>query len=216
MTGRGRADDGKYYAVGGTETGIAEREETNQMREETMERAIKKIKVMDKKIFACKVLQYQKEILMDRKRIERDQRRNRRHNSDEEEDSYELRCIKCNQMACLATDVRKVEDSHHVVMDLFLLNLVDVEPHPRPVPFGEDFNKIGKLFCKDCHEDWGIQAIYRGVKLQVIKISALAVVNPDGERGIFKKWKQVPFGVGALNYPDELEAYASELNGTSN
>lgn len=175
-----------------------------------MKKAIKKIGEMKDKTFKRSVGQYQREILMEWERMERNENRRRgRGGPGEDEDDYELRCIHCSRLACLASDVRKIQDSHHVVMDLDLLKVVSVEVHPQPTIF-DHFKKVGKLFCKECHRNWGIQALYKGIRMQFIRISAYVVVNPDGTRDTCKKWKDVSFNVSGL-MAGELHKYCDEL-----
>lgn len=208
--GRGRAEGAEYVVIGGTGTRTIEKEQVNLMREQTMELAIKRIKMMDPKEFADRVLEYQKEILMEWTRLERETKRKGQRSRTTREEACVLRCKKCDHFVCLSTDVRKIQDSHHVVIDLNLLKIVRIKSYPNPDKHN-DFDNIGQLFCKECNKDWGIQGLHKGAKFQILRISAFVVVNPDQSRETFRKWKDVRFGVSALTN-DELQAYDQELN----
>ena len=57
-----------------------------------------------------------------------------------------------------------------------------------------EFDK--KVFCKKCGEDWGVTALISKVEWLCIKISSFVLKFPDKNHpGIYKKWKDLPFGI---------------------
>ena len=54
-----------------------------------------------------------------------------------------------------------------------------------------------KIFCKNCGEDWGVTALISGVEWLCIKIRSFVLEFPeeDQPRKMFKKWKDLPFGI---------------------
>ena len=73
---------------------------------------------------------------------------------------------------------------------------MDFKEHLNPRKIDDiEFNK--KIFCKKCHEDWGVTALIYNVEWLCIKISSFVVEFPekDRPRQIFKKWKNLPFAI---------------------
>ena len=112
-------------------------------------------------------------------------------------ETFELRCLKCDEFACLSSDVRIVQDSHRIVIDTTFKNRSTLRPHPKPVYRGADgeFATTGKLFCGKCDSEWGIQALYKSIPFPVLKLANFVVVNVrrQSERDTYKQWKDCPF-----------------------
>ena len=126
-------------------------------------------------------------------------------------EDWELRCIKCTELCCLARDIRQIQQSHHVILDDTINERVIIESHPNPKNYG-DFKKTDKIFCHNCRYDWGIRAIYKGSRFCVIKIDSFVITNlMNGVRDTCKKWKNAPFPVSPLT-PDELSGFAANAS----
>ena len=68
--------------------------------------------------------------------------------------------------------------------------------HPKPKTIdGIVMNE--KIYCKMCHEDWGVAALISGVEWMCIKIGSFVLEFPDPnpERRTYKKWKELPFRI---------------------
>ena len=78
------------------------------------------------------------------------------------EGHYTLRCHKCDSFAAQSEDIRKIEDSHHVIIDPAYEERIKIRPHPAPKKF-VNFELTGKIYCKHCHWDWGVMAMYKKV-----------------------------------------------------
>ena len=115
--------------------------------------------------------------------------------------NWQLRCLQCDQFAVHSEDLRKVKDSHHVVVDESITARVKVFPHPRPVQY-DDFVKSGKLYCGQCNYDWGILATYKLVPFAVLKIVSFVLVDSYDRRDTKKKWKDAPFSVVPIAQSD--------------
>ena len=68
----------------------------------------------------------------------------------------------------------------------------------------DDIEMNKKIFCKKCHEDWGVTALIYNVEWLCIKISSFVLEFPERDRTprIYKKWKDLPF---AIQEADEEE-----------
>ena len=121
-------------------------------------------------------------------------------------DDWELRCMKCDQIGCFASDIRVFESHHHMVMDRSFTDRVVIEPHPNPKNVDE-LVMTDKIFCKRCYHDWGIRATYNMLKVCVIKISSFRVIHIVNRMiRTPRKWRDAPFVPLPLT-PDQLEQY---------
>ena len=64
-----------------------------------------------------------------------------------------------------------------------------------------------KIYCKKCHEDWGVTALISGVEWMCIKICSFVLEFPDPNprRKMFKKWKELPFGIPEATIDELLQ-----------
>ena len=71
-----------------------------------------------------------------------------------------------------------------------------IKSHKRPICYG-NFEKKSKIYCKECHHDWGILVKYRTLDdLPIIKIESFSVKDvATGRQSYFRKWKDVDFAM---------------------
>lgn len=81
---------------------------------------------------------------------------------------------------------------------------VVIEPHPTTKKF-ENFELSGKIYCKNCHWNWGVMGVYKNVPFPIIKIDEFVIVSPSGGREKYKKWKEVPLDVKPIGSEDLAE-----------
>lgn len=89
---------------------------------------------------------------------------------------FELRCIKCDQLAANSVDIKKIQDSHHVIIDPSVRDRIEIRPHPKSKELSKNFATTGKIYCSKCKLDWGIMAIYKNVPFPVIKVVLKLIV----------------------------------------
>lgn len=205
IEGRARADNAQYLVVAEKGRGAAEKEESNKIREKMMQKAIDIIN--DKSIQQRRddIHRYQREAQVEREMAKKGKEISQLMKaSQSSSEGYELRCQKCDSFTAYSSDIRKIEASHHVILDPEYHKRIKIRPHPAPKTF-ENFELTGKIFCKRCHADWGIMGVYKKVSLPVVKVCSLIIIREeDGDRKVYKRWKEVPFQVQALT-PDDLQ-----------
>ena len=71
----------------------------------------------------------------------------------------------------------------------------------------DDIEMNKKIFCKNCGEDWGVTALISGVEWLCIKIRSFVLEFPgeDQPRKMFKRWKDLPFGIKEASMEDILK-----------
>jgi len=195
--------------VTGEGSGIAEKDELNKIREQMMDDAIRKIVNMDVDNFEKRVKDFQKDAKQKRELdILGKQAQMARKQARPAGDDHILRCMKCDELVCFSSDIRRIQKSHHVVVDVDFKDRAHVKKHHRPIEYDE-MRKMGKLHCGKCDKDWGVVVRYRNVNFPVLKLSEFAVEDANGRRSWYKKWKEVPFEVNELT-PEEMHAVVGE------
>lgn len=183
--------------------GAAEKEECNKIREKMMQKAIDIIDRFATDEKREKIRQYQKEAQVEREMAKKGKEISKLLKASQNTDGrYTLRCLKCDSFAAYSTDIRKIEASHHVILDKDYKSRIIIRPHPAPKKF-ENFELTGKIYCKRCHTDWGIMGVYKKVSFPVVKVCSFIVINEFDQRKVYKRWKEVPFNVNTLS-PDDL------------
>ncbi|XP_044794888.2 probable ATP-dependent RNA helicase DHX58 isoform X2 [Bubalus bubalis] len=71
----------------------------------------------------------------------------------------------------------------------------------------KDWRPGGAISCRNCGEAWGLQMIYKSVKLPVLKVGSMLLETPQG-RVRAKKWSRVPFTVPDFDYVQYAEGLA--------
>nr|KAG5687676.1 hypothetical protein BaRGS_027568 [Batillaria attramentaria] len=208
--GRARAENSRFVTLVSQGRGVQEKEEINLIREIMMREAIRDLQhEMDHR--HREFLTRLEEIQKDEKSM-RDIESAQRSGRQLREGEVILRCRTCDTYACMSSDIKTVERSHHVIVDLDFRDRSIEKPHPKPGLYGVELEKKGKLHCKNCGADWGIIVRYRDTKFPVIKIDSFVVVDEYGKRDAPKKWKNTTFATDELTLP-ELEQYRKNAHG---
>ncbi|XP_078659837.1 antiviral innate immune response receptor RIG-I-like isoform X1 [Branchiostoma floridae x Branchiostoma belcheri] len=217
--GRGRAEGSKSVLIAGREGGNVLKEKLNTIREKLMEKAMLQVWHMQREKhddFMKEVRRLQLESKKERdlaqalKELERKTKKVRGK-------GMKLLCVKCKVFACNVSDFRKIRENHHVVVDKTFPKRIIIKPHP-PKKI-DDWEMNGKVYCRNCRQDWGIQMVYRQASFPTLKIESFVLEKPDGMRLTCRKWKKAPFEVdditpddisGMLETPEEEEESGDE------
>ncbi|KAK3611677.1 hypothetical protein CHS0354_012047 [Potamilus streckersoni] len=198
--GRGRAQNSQYFVLAEEGKGIAEKEELNMIREIMMHKAIIELQgdiARDPQKVRKELKTYQEEEQLDRK-LEARKRKGRLMRTGE----FELRCIRCDEYICMSSDVRKVQNAHHVVvLDDFEERVRITKTASRKV-IDETIQFVGKLNCRKCGNDMGTVSIHRGLHFPVLKISSFLIVDTNGRQNTCKQWNKAPFEALPLTTTD--------------
>ncbi|CAH1258815.1 DDX58 [Branchiostoma lanceolatum] len=201
--GRGRAEGSKSVLIAGREGGNVLKEKLNTIRERLMETAMLHVWNMQRD----KHDDFKKEVqrLQDESKKERDlakalktlERKTKKICGK----GMKLLCVKCKEFACNVSDFRKIKENHQVVVDKSFSQRIIIKPHP-PKRI-DDWEMDGKVYCKNCRQDWGIQMVYRKASFHTLKIESFVLEKPDGTRLTCRKWKKAPFDVKDIT-PDDI------------
>ncbi|XP_039204556.1 antiviral innate immune response receptor RIG-I [Crotalus tigris] len=189
VRGRGRAKDSKCILVTSKKE-QEEKERYNLEKEQMMNRAIEEVQSWDEKIFAQKINVFQKQLIkmLDSKKKPTE--------SKPWKNNRVLLCGKCKNQACSTEDLRVIEDSHHTVLGEKFKTRYITEPHKKARNYG-NFEKKFKMYCTNCHHDWGIVVKYKTFNnMPIIKIESFSVHDVVSNKQIhFGKWKDVDFAM---------------------
>ncbi|ESO08894.1 hypothetical protein HELRODRAFT_74403 [Helobdella robusta] len=163
--GRARAENAASCLIAERGRGIAMKEKINEIRERMMTVAIKRIQEMnfEERRRCIKTMQHRAKASF--QYISEELKKIKLH-----QNLYEIRCSKCDSLGSLSDKVRKIENSHHVVIDPSMKDRVIIKPYPQTENISPTFERSGKIYCKECNSDWGIMASYNGVSFPVIKV----------------------------------------------
>ena len=94
---------------------------------------------------------------------------------------------------------------------------MDIKKHPRPKKI-DDIDMKKKIFCKNCHEDWGVIALICNMEWMCIKVSSFVLEFPekDRPRKMYKKWKDLPFAIKEASLAEAELLQRGTDNGEAN
>ena len=110
-------------------------------------------------------------------------------------DDMSFLCKKCKTFACKAKHIKIFHDTCHIVPN-YQKNLHNVtfkdasESNSKYMPGG--FNKTGKTYCSNCHQDWGNRAKNEFGEFPLIKITSFRVKSSETSN-VYAKWKDFPY-----------------------
>ncbi|NXL59097.1 DHX58 helicase, partial [Chordeiles acutipennis] len=195
--GRARAENSVYSILAKANSREVFREQLNEDLVELMERAIRAVQAMPEQEYRLKIRELQRAAvaswLMKETRISE---RRRLHDPD----AVHLYCVNCSVAVCRGSDIRTVEGMHHVNINpnfgLYYRVLPGKVQLQRTF---RDWEPGCRIVCSECSQDWGMEMIYRQVKLPILCIKNFVVETP-AEKRKYKKWSSVTFPVEEFDY----------------
>ncbi|NXF34450.1 DHX58 helicase, partial [Nyctibius bracteatus] len=195
--GRARAENSVYSVLAKANSREVSRELLNEDLVELMERAIRAVQAMPEQEYRLKISELQQVAvaswLMKEARISE---RRQLHNPD----AVYLYCVNCSAAVCRGSDIRTVEGMHHVnVNPNFGLYYKVSSGKIQFQRTFRDWEPGCRIACRECSQDWGMEMIYRQVKLPILCIKNFVVETP-AEKRRYKKWSAVTFTVEEFDY----------------
>lgn len=200
-SGRARAKNSQYSVVADEGGREVRREKTNEYLEELTGQAVGRVQQMSPEDFRTKITKLQKQAVDSRKAQEIQQMRRRSLHTAA---SVQLLCRKCFTPVASGSDIRVIEDTHHVNVN------ADFKKHYKlggQVPLDrtfEDWEPGRKIHCSygGCNQDWGFEILYKKcLTLPNIAIKHFALETPNG-RVTKKKWKDITFTVEKFDFSE--------------
>ncbi|XP_068023138.1 ATP-dependent RNA helicase DHX58 isoform X1 [Melanerpes formicivorus] len=111
-----------------------------------------------------------------------------------------LYCTGCGAAVCQGSHIRTVEGTHHVSIHPGLSYRVSSGKMHFQRTF-RDWEPGCRIACSQCSQDWGLEMIYRQVKLPILCIKSFVVETP-AERRRYKKWSAVTFPIEEFDYTE--------------
>ncbi|NWV06335.1 DHX58 helicase, partial [Ptilonorhynchus violaceus] len=191
--GRARAENSVYSVLAKANSKEVSRELLNEDLVELMKRAIKAVQAMPEREYCQKIRELQEVAvaswLMKEARISE---RRQLHDPD----TVCLYCVNCSTAVCRGSDIRIVEGMHHVnVNPNFTVSSGKIQ-FQRPF---KDWEPGCRIACSTCSQDWGMEMLYRQVKLPILCIKNFVVETP-AEKRRYKKWSGVTFPIKEFDY----------------
>nr|XP_054313543.1 ATP-dependent RNA helicase DHX58 isoform X1 [Pongo pygmaeus]XP_054313544.1 ATP-dependent RNA helicase DHX58 isoform X1 [Pongo pygmaeus] len=207
--GRARADQSVYSFVATEGSRELKRELINEALETLMEQAVAAVQKMDQAEYQAKIRDLQQAALTKRA-AQAAQRENQRRQFPVEH--VQLLCINCMVAVGHGSDLRKVEGTHHVNVNPSFSIYYNVSRDPVVInKVFKDWKPGGVISCRNCGEVWGLQMIYKSVKLPALKVRSMLLETPQG-RIQAKKWSRVPFSVPDFDFLQHCAQNLSDLS----
>ena len=117
-------------------------------------------------------------------------------------ENVEIRCKKCDALACKGTDVCKFSISkdispHYIVPSPNFMGKTAktmVRKNREPAEMG-GFTRPYKIGCVKCNDEWGVWGRWKeGMEYPLLKCGTFIFVH-NKERRSYKQWKSVPFDI---------------------
>ncbi|NWT04379.1 DHX58 helicase, partial [Mionectes macconnelli] len=195
--GRARAENSVYSILTKANSKELSRELLNEDLVKLMERAIQVVQAMPEQEYCRKIRERQRVAvatwLMKEAMVSE---RRQRH----EPDAVYLHCVSCGRAVCRGSDIRTVEGMHHVNINpsFGLYYRVSSGKIQFQRTF-KDWEPGCRICCSECSQDWGMEMLYRQVKLPILCIKNFVVETP-AEKRRYKKWSSVTFPIKEFDY----------------
>ncbi|NWY47505.1 DHX58 helicase, partial [Sylvia atricapilla] len=195
--GRARAENSVYSVLAKANSREVTRELLNEDLVKLMKRAIEAVQAMPEQEYCQKIQELQRVAvaswLMKEARISE---RRQLHAPD----AVSLYCVNCHTAVCRGSDIRTVEGMHHVNIDPKFGSYYRVSSGKMHFQRAfKDWEPGCRISCKACSQDWGMEMLYRQVKLPILCIKNFVVETP-AEKRRYKKWSAVTFPIKAFDY----------------
>ncbi|NXV15947.1 DHX58 helicase, partial [Cepphus grylle] len=195
--GRARAENSVYSVLAKANSREVSRELLNENLVELMEQAIRAVQDMPEQEYRRKIRELQRVAVASWQMKEaRISERRQLHDPN----AVYLYCVNCNAVVCRGGDLRTVEGMHHVNVNPNFRLYYRVSPGKLQFQRTfKDWEPGCRIVCSECSQDWGMEMIYRHVKLPILCIKNFVVETP-AEKRKFKKWSAVTFPVKEFDY----------------
>ncbi|NXA57872.1 DHX58 helicase, partial [Mohoua ochrocephala] len=195
--GRARAENSVYSVLAKANSKEVSRELLNEDLVKLMKRAIQAVQAMPEQEYRQKIRELQQVAvaswLMKEARISE---RRQLHDPD----AVRLYCVNCSKAVCHGSDIRTVEGMHHVNINPNFRWLYRVSSGKMQFQrIFKDWEPGCRIACSTCSQDWGMEMLYRQVKLPILCIKNFVVETP-AEKRRYKKWSSVTFPIKAFDY----------------
>ncbi|NXE70894.1 DHX58 helicase, partial [Calcarius ornatus] len=196
--GRARAENSVYSVLAKANSREVTRELLNENLVELMKRAIQAVQAMPEQEYFQKIRELQRVAVASwLLREARISERRQLHPAA----AVRLYCINCSRAVCRGSDIRTVEGMHHVNVNPSFGDMPwEQGPVPSLWPCSLGTLGVPRVTVPSLPtQDWGLEMLYRQVKLPVLCIKNFVVETP-AEKRRYKKWGAVTFPIEAFDY----------------
>jgi hypothetical protein len=201
LKGRARRQDSRYYVLTEEGSWIVAKEEKNALLEKIMNAIVPELQVYIEdhpNLWEKEMREMQEEKKLQEELKEEERRLNMSN------DEHEFRCLNCNHFICFLSDIRKIQEAHHVVVDEAVSTRLISFRNPHPRFIDDELKFDGAIFCGniDCQRELGGVCEYRHAEFPLLKIKNFRVVNKNGQGNTYKQWKKANFNIEAFTLDD--------------
>uniref|UniRef100_A0A673CR81 RNA helicase n=1 Tax=Sphaeramia orbicularis TaxID=375764 RepID=A0A673CR81_9TELE len=195
--GRARAEDSSYTLVETKNSGVAEKECVNEYRINMMNKAIEKIRALNK---------YQIQAIMEEKI--RMTKKKQKGIKNENATELKLNCRGCSKLACTGENIQIIENMHRVNVSSEFSELFILRENSTLQERRLDYETNGYITCKDCGQRWGSMMLFRGIECPCLHVKNFAVTLNGKKISKCSKWSELPVKFQAFDYAEHANRMA--------
>uniref|UniRef100_A0AAQ5X7M5 RNA helicase n=1 Tax=Amphiprion ocellaris TaxID=80972 RepID=A0AAQ5X7M5_AMPOC len=204
--GRGRAEDSSYTVVDVKNSGVAEKECVNEYRENMMNKAIAKIKVLNQAEYDKRITDLQLQAIVEKKvRTERQKQKviKKANPSD-----VKFSCRHCSKHVCTGDDIQIIESMHRVNVTSQFCELFIQRENPTFQERLLDYETNSFIACKQCGQTWGSMMVYRGIDCPCLDVKNFVVRIGEEKISKCNKWSELPVRFSTFDYTEHASQMA--------
>uniref|UniRef100_A0A3P8TU17 RNA helicase n=1 Tax=Amphiprion percula TaxID=161767 RepID=A0A3P8TU17_AMPPE len=204
--GRGRAEDSSYTVVDVKNSGVAEKECVNEYRENMMNKAIAKIKVLNQAEYNKRITDLQLQAIVEKKvRTERQKQKviKKANPSD-----VKFSCRHCSKHVCTGDDIQIIESMHRVNVTSQFCELFIQRENPTFQERLLDYETNSFIACKQCGQTWGSMMVYRGIDCPCLDVKNFVVRIGEEKISKCNKWSELPVRFSTFDYTEHASQMA--------
>uniref|UniRef100_A0A673D0E6 RNA helicase n=1 Tax=Sphaeramia orbicularis TaxID=375764 RepID=A0A673D0E6_9TELE len=204
--GRARAEDSSYTLVETKNSGVAEKECVNEYRINMMNKAIEKIRALNKADYDKKIMEYQIQAIMEEKI--RMTKKKQKGIKNENATELKLNCRGCSKLACTGENIQIIENMHRVNVSSEFSELFILRENSTLQERRLDYETNGYITCKDCGQRWGSMMLFRGIECPCLHVKNFAVTLNGKKISKCSKWSELPVKFQAFDYAEHANRMA--------
>ena len=109
---------------------------------------------------------------------------------------FKVQCRQCSIFLCFSTDLRKVQNTHHVCIgESIWQNITRESENDTALKYdGKSLKFYGSIYCKN-KDEVGHVCEFRGIRYPILLIKNIQFEDASGNADIYNKWSKIPFQV---------------------
>ncbi|XP_059199130.1 interferon-induced helicase C domain-containing protein 1 [Centropristis striata] len=197
--GRGRAEDSSYTLVEVKNSGVFEKESVNEYRITMMDKAIEKIRALDRGEYEKRITDFQLQAIMEN-RVRMTKKKQK--SMQEQKGDVKFSCRSCSKHVCTGEDIQIIENMHRVNVTPEFCKLFIKRENTTLQERLLDYETNFFIACKECGQRWGSMMIFRGIDVPCLHVKNFVVTFNEKKISKCTKWNELNIKFPAFDYAE--------------